>query len=100
MKRFVIGIIAFVVLAALASAGLCPKGIFPSRANAQPKAREKCEWSGEVRYERSANYASKDETLKLDESFVAIVEVTTCSTTHRCGFLLPLSFLSVKIVSK
>jgi len=43
--------------------------------NALPKAREKCEWSGEVRYERNANYASKDETLKLDESCVAIVEM-------------------------
>jgi len=44
-------------------------------ANALPKAREKCEWSGEVRYERNANYASKDETFKLDESCVAIVEM-------------------------
>jgi hypothetical protein len=75
MKRFMIEMIAFVVLAALASAGICPKGVFCSSANAEPKAREKCEWSGEVRYERNANYASKDETLKLDESFVAIVEM-------------------------
>jgi hypothetical protein len=75
MRRFTIGLVAFVGLAALASTGICPKGVFYSSANAEPKAREKCEWSGEVRYERNASYESEDETLKLDESLVAIVEM-------------------------
>lgn len=75
MKRILIGIAILIVVITLLSADLCPKGVFCSSANAEPKAREKCEWSGEVRYERNANYASKDETLKLDESFVAIVEM-------------------------
>jgi len=75
MKRFMIGLIAFVVLEALAAAGLCPKGVFRSSANAEPKAGEECEWSGELRYERNATYASEDETLELDESLVAIVEM-------------------------